>query len=162
MAPSTASRGGRPLSTTERFGIFGVVGLAAEVCFTALSDRLTGKGDARLRGYSYLWMPPIWGAGGLLCERLGVELRGRRLGLLSRGLAYAAVCLGVEYLTGALLVQLLGRTPWDYTQAKWNVSGLIRLDYAPYWALAGLAGETLCDGLARLRVAPRPLPQRTL
>jgi hypothetical protein len=100
-------------------------------------------------------MPPIWGAGGVLCERLGHRMRARGWGVGRRALAYAATCLAVEYVTGALVRRLTGRVPWDYRGARFGVHDLIRLDYAPFWALAGLAGEHLCELLGRIHLAPR-------
>ena len=33
--------------------------------------------------------------------------------------------------------------PWDYSGAKTSIKGVIRLDYAPYWMIAGLIFEKL-------------------
>ena len=33
--------------------------------------------------------------------------------------------------------------PWDYNNAKTNVDGVIRLDYAPFWLAAGLIFEKI-------------------
>jgi hypothetical protein len=33
--------------------------------------------------------------------------------------------------------------PWDYSGRIWNVDGLIRLDFAPFWFAAGLIFERL-------------------
>lgn len=68
-----------------------------------------------------------------------------------RGLAYAGGIFGVEAASGWLLRRATGRCPWDYTGTRFQVAGLIRLDYAPFWALAGLAAERLHDAL----VGPR-------
>ncbi|HET9451523.1 MAG TPA: hypothetical protein VFO83_11595, partial [Aggregicoccus sp.] len=52
----------------------------------------------------------------------------------------------------------IGYCPWDYTGATWSVQGLIRLDYAPFWALCGYLGEPLCSLMRRVRLSP---PERT-
>jgi uncharacterized membrane protein len=58
-------------------------------------------------------------------------------------LVYVAVAYAIEYGSGWLLQGLVGRCPWDYSGAHWAVHGLIRLDYAPAWALCGWTGEHL-------------------
>jgi hypothetical protein len=59
----------------------------------------------------------------------------------------------VEYASGAALVALTGSCPWDYGQSAWSVHGLIRLDYAPFWALCGYLGEPLCSLMRRVRLS---------
>jgi uncharacterized membrane protein len=53
----------------------------------------------------------------------------------------------VEYLFGRLLRNVVGEAPWDYSRARFNLHGLVRLDYLPLWAGAGLALEPLHDRL---------------
>ena len=36
-----------------------------------------------------------------------------------------------------------GMCPWDYSHAKTNIDGVIRLDYAPLWMAAGLLFERI-------------------
>jgi hypothetical protein len=48
----------------------------------------------------------------------------------------------VEYSTGGIY-SLLGICPWNYTGALYSINGLIRLDYAPLWAVAGVMFERL-------------------
>lgn len=55
--------------------------------------------------------------------------------------------MSVEYATGSLLRRLIGEAPWDYSDAAMQVDGLVRLDYLPLWAAAGLAAERLHDAL---------------
>ena len=43
---------------------------------------------------------------------------------------------------------ILGQAPWDYSYAKRHVHGLIRPDYFPIWAAAGIALERVHDALA--------------
>lgn len=47
-----------------------------------------------------------------------------------------------EFLTGAFLKKR-GMCPWDYSKAKLNVKGIIRLDYAPLWFITGLLYEKI-------------------
>ena len=45
-------------------------------------------------------------------------------------------------MSGSILREL-NMCPWDYTASKLNVSGLIRLDYAPAWFVTGLLMEKI-------------------
>ncbi|RME56277.1 MAG: hypothetical protein D6795_01775 [Deltaproteobacteria bacterium] len=134
---------------SARFIVYGLLGWCIEIVFTALGDRVTGKvQDLRLEGHTYLWMFPIYGGGGICLE----GMRGMMGEILwpFRGLLYTAAIFAVEYATGWLLRRLIGRCPWDYGGVRWNVHGLIRIDYAPFWFLAGLAFERVHDFLLLL------------
>jgi uncharacterized membrane protein len=50
----------------------------------------------------------------------------------------------IEFLTGGLLRLITGACPWDYGSGALSVMGLIRLDYAPLWAVLGLFFEEVC------------------
>lgn len=47
-----------------------------------------------------------------------------------------------EYFTGTLLTKK-EICPWDYSHSKWHIKKIVRLDYLPYWFLAGLLFERL-------------------
>jgi hypothetical protein len=64
-----------------------------------------------------------------------------------RAAVYGTGFLAVEYATGAALRRARGEAPWDYSDARLNVNGLIRLDYFFLWAAAGSALESLHDHL---------------
>jgi uncharacterized membrane protein len=55
----------------------------------------------------------------------------------------------VEYLTGWLIRKLTGRCPWDYSQFRGNIRGIITLEYAPVWFIFGLGFERVHDFLIR-------------
>jgi uncharacterized membrane protein len=139
--------------------VYGLIGWCIECLFTSVVDLATGAGDLRLMGYSYLWMHPIWGMGLLLGERLVAGMHRVGLSRATRALVGMALCFAVEYVTGAALVALIGRCPWDYSASPWNVSGLIRLDYAPFWWLCAWAYEPVCSFIQRVRIfASEPTP----
>ncbi|WP_434384346.1 putative ABC transporter permease [Melittangium boletus] len=130
-----------------RFVLYGCAGWVMEVCFTGMSAALF-QGDGHATAKTYLWMHPIYGA-----TALGLEFLHDRLRFLPRplrALAYTAVIFGAEFATGWLLRKALGRCPWDYEKQGWNVSGLIRLDYAPFWYAAGLLFEPAREALLRV------------
>lgn len=94
-------------------------------------------------------MFPIYGLAQPLFEPLHDRLAQKGASTGARALAYGAGFLAVEYTTGAALRRLLGEAPWDYSEVRGNVDGLIRPDYLPLWAAAGLALEHLRDSLER-------------
>ena len=59
-----------------------------------------------------------------------------------RGIIYSIGILAGEYVSGSFLKKH-GMCPWDYSKAKLNIHGVIRLDYAPLWMIAGLFFEKL-------------------
>ena len=122
--------------------IYSAVGFATEVVFSAIHDRVRGR-EVHLR--TSAWMLPIYALVQPLYEPLHDALRGRPR--WQRAGAYASGFLAVEYASGTLLRRVSGEAPWDYTEARWHVNGLIRPDYAFYWAAAGLALEPLHDRL---------------
>ena len=119
----------------DHFLIYGVFGWCAEILWTASHDFMTGsRVDPvdpsvkvpltplerwRLCGSTYLWMFPLYGAGGLLFEPLHDALRRHPWPL--RGLTWTVLIFLVEYASGRALRRLTGRCPWDYTYARANV-----------------------------------------
>lgn len=130
----------------RRFLAYGLSGWCAEVLFTGLHDFIRHR-DARLPARTSLWMFPIYGLVRPLFEPFHRRLVARSVPAPARAAAYGAGFFAVEYATGRALRAALGRAPWDYSDARANVDGLIRLDYALYWAAAGLALERLHDAL---------------
>ncbi|MBA2282452.1 MAG: hypothetical protein M3527_08405 [Actinomycetota bacterium] len=140
--------GGRALT-------YGLLGWGIEVVYTATKEALKGEGDGKLRGESYVWMAPIYAAGGLAGEAVVATLGGRPV--WERGLAYAGAFWAVEASSGEALRRLVGDVPWgeDYRRYRDNLGGgLIRLSYLPNWAVAGLALERVTPLLKRLRLEP--------
>lgn len=129
-----------PAVTATHVLILCAVGLALEVVFTALMD-YPASGDRRLKGYTYVWMAPIYALiypfSTVLVPRLAPYPAP------ARGIIYMLLIFAVEYSSGWLLRKLVGECPWEsgYRKAKWNVHGLIRLDFAPAWIGASLVFE---------------------
>ncbi len=145
--------------------IYGLLGWAIEIVWTALPKRRPV--DWTLPGHTYLWMLPIYALIGPFYEPVHTALR--RVAWPLRALTYATGFIGIETLTGLVLIRLLGRCPWDYTgRTRWQIGGVTRLDYVPLWAALGLALEPLHDTLVHLTPAlhaalkqapPAPDPQ---
>ena len=89
--------------------------------------------------HTSLWMFPIYGMAALMRP---ISKKLERVNVLLRGLIYMAGIFGTEYVTGRLL-QKYQACPWDYSKARFNVRGVIRLDYAPIWFVLGLIYERI-------------------
>jgi uncharacterized membrane protein len=138
-------------SRRGRFAAYCALGWLTEVIFTGIHDYVRDR-DPRLPARTHLYMGPICGLMQPLYEPLHDALVERDVPAPARAAAYAAGFLSVEYATGLALRRALGDAPWDYSYAEGrNVQGLIRPDYAPYWAAAGMAMERVHDRLAGRR-----------
>lgn len=143
----------------RRFLAYGVLGLGTEVVFTSIRRALNTR-DPRLVGRTYLWMLPIYGAGGLFLERLHARLLGWRVPPPVRALAATGAIYTIEYGAGSLLRALIGRCPWKYERGV-TLGGYVRLDYAPFWYGAALLFEMLQREVRKLdRARRRPMDRR--
>jgi uncharacterized membrane protein len=120
--------------------LFAVLGLGFEVLFTSVTDF---KGDKRrfLMGYSSLWYAPLYAFAPVFLQLANGLIF--PLPLLLRGVVYALVIWLFEYVGMWLLRMFLGASPSEeqYLKSRWNVHGLIRLDFFPAMFLMGLAFE---------------------
>ena len=148
-----------PSCCVRRFLAYGVLGLGVEVVFTSISRALRTR-DARLAGRTYLWMLPIYGAGGLVLERLHARLVRRGVPAPVRALAGTFAIFAWEYATGSALRRALGECPWRYRRGL-TLGGYVRLDYLPYWYGAALLFESLQHEVRKLDRARRGLERRT-
>jgi Putative ABC-transporter type IV len=138
------TRGWRPAA---RFLAYGLAGSVAEALFTSAIASV-GAGRIVRRGPSTLLMVPLYGLALPLFEPIHDRVRGRPA--WQRGAIYAAGILAVEALTGLVWRRWTGRVPWEYRSGI-AVAGVTRLDYAPAWAIVGLAAERLHDTLTERR-----------
>jgi hypothetical protein len=92
-------------------------------------------------------MLPVYAGAQLAFEPVHDALRPLRPSV--RACAYGAGFTAWEYASGRALRALRGAAPWDYSHARLHVQGLVRADYVPVWACAGLAYERLHDALTR-------------
>ncbi|WP_318709197.1 putative ABC transporter permease [Candidatus Acetatifactor stercoripullorum] len=129
----------------------GITGWCMEILFTSLDS--FRRRDMKLRGNTSVWMFPIYGCAAFLAP-LGRLLSKKSVWV--RGLTYMSLIFSTEYITGSLLSR---RTlcPWDYGRSRWNIKRLIRLDYAPFWFLAGLLFEGLTSPAAKDRTDNGPV-----
>ncbi|GAA0240865.1 putative ABC transporter permease [Metaclostridioides mangenotii] len=120
-----------------RFLIYGAIGWCMEIMWTGFHS-LKNK-DYKMTATTSIWMFFIYGMV-VFFEPVCDVLAG--LPILIRGGIYVLCIFGIEYLTGGFLKRL-GTCPWDYTGSKYSINGLIRLDYAPAWFLAGIIFEAV-------------------
>lgn len=132
-----------------RFVLYGILGWCVEIVWSALTDRIRGKQrDWRLLGHTSLWMFLIYGLLAPLYEPLHDFIR--PMHWFMRGALYMLGIWAVEYATGWLLRRLTGECPWDYSELRGNLHGLVAWEYGPVWFTFGLALEPVHDFLLRL------------
>jgi len=108
-----------------------------EIIFTSIGSFF--RQDMRLIGHTSLWMFPIYGLAAFIKP---VYRFIKKLPVLFRGIIYTCGIFSCEYLTGMTLKKY-HLCPWDYSQSPFNINGIIRLDYAPFWLFAGLLFERI-------------------
>lgn len=121
----------------RNFFICGLTGWCMEILFTSAGSLL--KKDGRLIGQTSVWMFPIYGMA--VCIRPVYRFI-KWMPTFFRGLIYSIGIFSFEYVSGSFLKKHKV-CPWDYSDAKANIDGVIRLDYAPFWMAAGLLFERI-------------------
>ncbi|XP_062286501.1 transmembrane protein 229B-like isoform X3 [Scomber scombrus] len=129
----------RPLSSLLRLYVYALHGCLCEVAFTAVLDWCSTR-DRRLAGHSSLWALPMYAIAIYLMECLRGRLLARHLPLPVRLTAYTAFIYLWEFSWGAGL-RLLGACPWDYSGYRYNLRGLVTLEYAVPWTVAAFVAE---------------------
>lgn len=120
------------------FFLCGAFGWCME-CFWSGLDCIRKKKDRALHCSTSVWMFPIYGMAALL-RPLSRLMKGKSAML--RGSVYTMLIYLGEFLSGTMLKKMKA-CPWDYSKAKLNYKGIVRLDYAPAWFLSGLVFEKI-------------------
>ena len=126
------------LQFMKNFCTCGFLGWCMECFWTGLGAIHSHK-DRMLRCQTSVWMFPIYGMAALFAP-ISKLLRG--VPTVFRGLIYTILIYTAEFISGTMLKKHHS-CPWDYSKAKYNYKGLIRLDYAPAWFLSGLVFEKI-------------------
>ncbi|XP_042290062.1 transmembrane protein 229B-like [Thunnus thynnus] len=129
----------RPLSSLARLYVYALHGCLCEVAFTAVWDWCSTQ-DRRLAGHSSLWALPMYATAIYLMESLRAWLLAQHHPLPLRLTAYTVFIYLWEFSWGAGLT-LLGACPWDYSGFRYNLGGLVTLEYALPWAVAAFIAE---------------------
>lgn len=123
-----------------RLLFYGMLGFSYEIIFTSLWDFVASDfTNFKFVGYSSIWSFFIYGTCSFCGEQVYLHTR-KRLSTLLRGLIYVQMAYTWEFIGGFILNQFSART-WDYTHYKYDVMGLIALEYAPLWFCSGLLQE---------------------
>ena len=119
----------------KKFILCGLLGWCIEVVFTSMGALL--RKDKKLTAKTSAWMFPIYGMAANISV---IAPRISHWPTLFRGIFYGGAIMSAEYITGSLLKKL-DACPWDYAGCKYTINDLVRLDYFPFWMLAGLLYE---------------------
>ena len=117
----------------------GVAGCCMELFWTTFCG--IRKKDYKLTAHTSLWMFPIYGMASVIKPMSG-KLKKKNKDVFERGIIYTMGIYTMEYAAGMLLKRK-NRCPWDYSESKYNINGVIRLDYAPLWFAVGLLYERM-------------------
>lgn len=131
----------------KRYLLYGIIGWSMEIVWTGLFSLISG--DIALEAYTSLWMFFIYGSAVFL-EPLHDIIRDWNV--ILRGIIWVVIIWGIEYTTGKILLGVLQVYPWQYF-GKFAVEGIVRLDYAPAWFVAGLLFERMHATLDKLKIA---------
>ena len=117
----------------------GLTGWCIEVLFTSAS--CFKEKNYKLIGKTSVWMFPIYGMASVI-KPISKKLKAYNKPMVERGAVYTAGIFLVEFVSGSLLKKS-NNCPWDYSSAKYNIKGVVRLDYAPLWFVMGLIYEKI-------------------
>ena len=112
----------------------GSTGVCLEIIWTGLISH-----KKNLMGKSSIIIFPIYGMAFLIGP---MYARLSDTNIILRGFIYTITIFTGEFLSGAFLKQI-DICPWDYSKCKYNILGLIRLDYTPVWFATGLIYELI-------------------
>ena len=113
----------------------GITGWCVEIIFTAIGA--LRRREMTLFGQTSLWMFPIYGSVSLLKPFILLIKQGN---IFMRGIIYTICIFTGEFISGTLLNKIK-LCPWNYNRNRWHIKGVIRLDYLPFWFIAGLVFE---------------------
>lgn len=124
----------------KKYLLCGLTGWCMEVFWTGLGSAI--KKDKKLTSITSIWMFPIY-ATAVIIEPISKKMcKNKKCNTVTRGLIYSMMIFATEYMSGSLLKKR-GCCPWDYSDAKLNINGVIRLDYLPVWFAVGLIYEKM-------------------
>ena len=105
--------------------------------FIASEKRLPTNG-----AYIYMDVSNLWH--GIIIKPISFELKKHHVKRTQRGLLYTLGIFSAEFISGCMLKKAF-KCPWDYSKCKYNIKGVIRLDYAPIWFIVGLFYENVLN-----------------
>ncbi|MDD6212048.1 MAG: hypothetical protein PUB22_02715 [Clostridiales bacterium] len=118
----------------------GVLGWCWEIILTGLG-RLFTANQTPFMGNTSILMFPIYAFAAFMSPLVSLL---RKKSFWFRGTIYSCCIFLVEFISGSWLKKR-NICPWDYSEAKWNIRGVIRLDFFPAWFLLGLIFERILE-----------------
>ena len=125
------------ITMKNKLFICGLTGWCMEIIFTAFEA--FRHRDYKLMGKTSIWMFPIYSMAALISPAYRFM---KWLPTFVRGIIYSVFFFIFEFISGTFLKKH-NVCPWDYSDAKSNINGVIRLDFAPVWMVAGLIFERI-------------------
>ena len=130
---------------SRNFIVCGLTGWCMEIFFTSLDS--ARKKDWHLKGHSSAWMFPIYGMAASF-EMFYPKIK--NWSMLGRGFFYGILIMSGEYMSGSIL-KAFDVCPWDYKDAKYSIKGIVRMDYLPFWIIAGLFFEWILQRCSQVQ-----------
>uniref|UniRef100_A0A3Q3B061 Transmembrane protein 229B n=1 Tax=Kryptolebias marmoratus TaxID=37003 RepID=A0A3Q3B061_KRYMA len=144
-------------SVLFRLYVYALHGCLCELVFTAVCGVCSTQ-DQRLLGQSSLWALPMYALAIYTMERLRARLLARNQPLCVRLTVYTLFIYSWEFSWG-LVLRVLGACPWDYSGFRYNVGGLVTLEYAVPWAAAAfIAEQHVISNTLRMRLRQKVSP----
>lgn len=132
--------------------VFALVGMGAEVFFTAVSDWWSARRDFMnasnkcLRGYASILYMPLYGIIPAIMSVVPASFFD--VPWVGRGLCYLVAVYMLEAAYNYALRAIIGKHPSDdaYRASRFSAAGgLVRLDFIPFWFAASLlVFEPIC------------------
>lgn len=119
----------------------GILGWCIEIIWTAFHG-IKSKNN-KFIGYTSIIMFPIYGLASVI-KPISLKLKKMKMPTIIRGTVYSIGIFMVELITGSILKKT-NNCPWDYSDKKYNITGVIRIDYAPLWCIVGVIFEKMLN-----------------
>ena len=119
----------------------GILGWCIEIIWTAFHG-IKSKNN-KFIGYTSIIMFPIYGLASVI-KPISLKLKKMKMPTIIRGFVYSIGIFMVELITGSILKKTIN-CPLDYSDKKYNINGVIRIDYAPLWCIVGVIFEKMLN-----------------
>ncbi|KAL1420006.1 hypothetical protein MTO96_024714 [Rhipicephalus appendiculatus] len=129
----------QPLSLPWRMFFYALQAYFIEVNFAAAVD-LFASGNLALRGWSSVWALIIYSVAAVIMEKIRDVLKPRGYPLAVIAFAHMCCMYLCEFTSGCIL-KPFGACYWTYEGFRFNIAGLVTLEYAPLWYFLGVVFE---------------------
>ena len=119
----------------------GILGWCIEIIWTAFHG-IKNKNN-KFIGYTSIIMFPIYGLASVI-KPISLKLKKMKMPTIIRGIVYSIGIFMVELITGSILKKT-NNCPWVYSDKKYYINGVIRIDYAPQWCIVGVIFEKMLN-----------------